>query len=78
MIIEQRDLPYILRECHGQFATWIYITEQYIADSIGSFASAEPYIQDSGYIFLFPGQCQWTASEEGQYNRFSGLQQCFQ
>ena len=74
MVIEQRNLPHIFRESHRQFATRIYIAEQYIANGKGSFTTTKPYIQDGGHIFLFPVQHQRTAGEQYQYYRFTGFQ----
>ena len=35
-------------------AARVDITEEGVADSVGRFAASEPYIQNSGHVFLFP------------------------
>ena len=54
MRIIKRDLSDVLRESHRQFAARVDITEEGVADSVGRFATSEPYIQNSGHVFLFP------------------------
>ena len=78
MVVEQRYLPYILRESHRQLSAGVDISEQYVANGIGGFASAKPYVQYGGYVRLLPGQRQRTSGEEGEHYGLARLQQGFQ
>ena len=61
--IVKRYLTDVLRESHGQLAAWVDVAEEGIADSISSFATTEPYIQDGRYVLLFPVQRERPAGE---------------
>ena len=67
MIVEQWDLPHILRESSGQLPTGIDITEKDIADGISGFTPSEPYVQDGRHVFLLPSKHQRAAGEEYEH-----------
>ena len=53
MVVCHRQLAYILREGGGQLTAGANVSEHYIGNGIGSFATSEPYIQDGGDMLIF-------------------------
>ena len=75
MCVINRNLSHVLRECHGQFARRVHISEKHVCDGISRLTASEPNIQDSRNILRLPLDGKRTSVEKDQYYRLAELKQ---
>ena len=54
LLIEERNLPNILRKRSGEFSGRVNIAKQHIGNGITGLGTSKPHVQDRGDILVFP------------------------
>ena len=66
MVVVERFLPCCLWHGHGKLSARNLVAEDYVADGIAGFGTAEPYVENGIDMLVFPRKNGGTAGEVEQ------------